>query len=425
MKKRANARPRIAVLYHFFHPDDVVSARHFTQLCVGLHQRGWEVEVFPCNRSCRDPSSVYPLREHWEGLRIRRVWRPPFDQSSVAGRLCNTGWMVAAWLQLGLREPRQTPDVVLIGTDPLFSVVVLWALRFLRSRARRVHWCFDLYPEAASAAGIIRQDGWWSKLCQGFMRQAYRSCDLIADLGQCMRDRLDAYGHPARRVTIVPWALVEPATVEKADAAVRRELFGDAALGLLYSGNFGRAHSYQELLELARLLQGSGVEFCFAVRGNGFEELKAARRADDNNVRFAGFAPESALAPRLAAADIHMVSLRPEWSGIVIPSKFFGSLAAGRPVLYAGPGDSAVAGWIEEHGVGWLLTRANLPAVAERLQYLARNPLELQSMQEHCRAVYHRYFSQEVGLDQWHRELRGLLEGKPQLTEQATRSGSQ
>src|SRR5262249_23018731 len=147
------------------------------------------------------------------------------------------------------------------------------------------------------------------------------ACDLIADLGVCMRIRLKAYNPPGRKVTLVPWALVEPAEVERPDPDVRRDLFGDRPLGLLYSGNFGRAHSYAEFLNLARRLRGDGVHFCFGVRGNRADELRAALRADDGNVSLAGFVPESALAKRLAAADVHLVSLRPEWSGLVVPSK--------------------------------------------------------------------------------------------------------
>ncbi len=96
-------RPKVAVLYHYFHPDDVVSARHLTQFCLDLQERGWEVEALPCNRGCRDESIAYPLRESWQGIRVRRIWRPRFRQASTLGRMLNSAWMVAAWCRLGLR----------------------------------------------------------------------------------------------------------------------------------------------------------------------------------------------------------------------------------------------------------------------------------------------------------------------------------
>src|SRR5207237_1217133 len=114
-------------------------------------------------------------------------------------------------------------------------------------------------------------------------------------------------------------------------------------------------------------LRGSGVRFVFAVRGNRADELRLAVRPDDENVSFAEFIPEAELERHLAAADVHLASLRPDWTGVVVPSKFFGSLAAGRPVLFAGSPESAVACWVREHVIGGLLDPADLDAPAPGL----------------------------------------------------------
>ncbi|MFO7974547.1 MAG: hypothetical protein R6V12_07930 [Candidatus Hydrogenedentota bacterium] len=47
---------RVLVIYHFFYPDDVVSARHLSDLAAGLVQRGWEVTALTSNRFCREPT---------------------------------------------------------------------------------------------------------------------------------------------------------------------------------------------------------------------------------------------------------------------------------------------------------------------------------------------------------------------------------
>src|SRR5438876_10888764 len=117
----------------------------------------------------------------------------------------------------------------------------------------------------------------------------------------------------------------------------------------------GRPHGHRAFLALARACRarsGDDVAFCFSSRGNRQDELRAAVTPTDTNVSFVPFAEEAGLEARLAAADLHLVSLQPEWAGIVVPSKFFGSLAVGRPVLYAGPGDSEIARWVGESDVG-------------------------------------------------------------------------
>jgi glycosyltransferase involved in cell wall biosynthesis len=406
----------VAVLYHYLHPDDVVSARHLGDFCVDLASRGWDVEALPCNRSCHHPERTYPSEEEWQSVTINRVWRPPFRQASTRGRILNTAWMLAAWSALGLRR-RMAPDVTVIGTDPVLSVLVAPVLKRLHPSLRIAHWAFDLYPECAVAEGMVRDNGLLVRLLKRRLRRAYAACDLIADLGSCMRSRLDCYEHPARRVTLVPWALVEPAKVEPADPAVRRNLFGDSQLGLLYSGNLGRAHSFDEFVELARRLRGDKVRFAFGVRGPRGDELRTALRTDDSNIALADFVSEDILAQRLGAADIHLVSLRPDWTGLVLPSKFFGSLAMGRPVLFAGSSDCAIARWITEHRLGWVLDSSSLDSIAAELRVLQHEPGRLAEMQRHCQRVYHAHFSRRRVMDGWHSELLALLPRKKGATE--------
>src|SRR5258707_15844183 len=134
------SKPRIAVLYHYFYPDDVVSARHFGDLCTDLAERGWEVEALPCNRGCRDERKSYPLREKWGQVLISRVWRPRFRQASGLGRILNTAWMLAAWSLIGLRRRPTAPDVVLVGTDPVFGVLAALGIKLFNPRIRMAHW---------------------------------------------------------------------------------------------------------------------------------------------------------------------------------------------------------------------------------------------------------------------------------------------
>ena len=404
-----SSAPHATVLYHYFHPDDVVSARHLSDLATGLAERGWTVTARPCHRGCRDESKTYPMSEKWNGVDIRRVWRPNLKQSSNKGRLLNAAWMIGAWSFTGVFGQRRQKEVMIVGTDPVLSPLVALPWRFARTRCRVAHWAFDLYPEAPIAEGMIRESSLPVRVLKSLLKQAYRRCDLMADLGVCMGDLLAKYGSRGKRVTLVPWALIEPETPVEPHPTTRSELFGNAPLGLLYSGNFGRAHSYTEFLELARSLRADPIRFCFAGRGNRMDELRGAVKPDDANVTFAGFAPESELERRLGACDLHLVSLRPEWTGTVVPSKFFGALATGRGVVFAGSPQSAIARWIEEYQIGWVLTPETLPHVTSELRRLAANPQELLALRKRCHAVYQEHFSKQRQLDRWDTELRAMI----------------
>ena len=45
----------------------------------------------------------------------------------------------------------------------------------------------------------------------------------------------------------------------------------------------------------------------------------------------------------LTAPDAHLVTLRSRMPGLLVPSKIYGILAAGRPTLYVGPTDGEIA----------------------------------------------------------------------------------
>lgn len=401
---------RIVLLYHFFHPDDVVSARLYTELAEGLTEQGWQVDAYPSNRLHKGDATSLSRRESLSKVCIRRVWRPGWCQSSGMGRLLNSCWMLGAWSWRALVTRRSQREVMIVGTDPVLGFLTAIPWKLLRPRAKVAQWCFDLYPEAAVADKLIPEKGVVNRSLCWLSRRAYLCSDLVVNIGSCMANRIQARVPEARQVTITPWALVEPPESVLPDPSIRQSLFGDAGLGLLYSGSFGRAHSYTEFLQLARLLKNDGVGFCFAGRGHRSGELRDAVAEADTNIHFAGFAPEDELASRLTACDLHLVSLTPEWTGTVVPSKFFGALAVGRAVLYAGPEESAIAQWIYEYNVGFVLTPQNVDQTADKLRRLAADPVELGRLRVHCQSVYHHHFSRSKALNHWKVELNRLLE---------------
>jgi colanic acid biosynthesis glycosyl transferase WcaI len=319
--------------------------------------------------------------------------------------------MIASWAVLAFRW-RNTPDVILMGTDPILSVVIAPLWRLLHPRVKIVHWCFDLYPEAAYADSLLSSNGSLAHLLKWLMKHSYRACDLIVDLGPCMRDLLSKYSSGVTRNTLTPWALSEPSSALLTTREARRAIFGQADLALMYSGTMGRAHSFEDLLELMKALRDSSAHLALSVQGNREQELRSAISPEDSNICFVPFASTAALEERLASADIHVVSLRPEWTGLVIPSKFFGALAVGRPVLFCGSADSGIAKWIEEYDVGWVLTPGNALEVADRLKRFAEDESSMKLLRNRCHHVYRLHFSRDAIITRWDSDLQNLLSSK-------------
>lgn len=401
---------RICLFYHFYYPDDVVSARHLGDLCEGLAERGWRPVILTSNRLRRDPAQSLPLGSHLHnGVEIVRVWRPAFPQERTVGRLVNSLWLLAAWFITVARLPK--PTAFIVGSDPPFSQLLFPLLKLISPKSQVIFWCFDLYPDAIAADKPAGHRAAVARACARALRLAYRCLDVCVDIGPCMREKLAAYHPRGKAMTLTPWALVEPRSFRKPDPVVRRQMFGDASLALLYSGNLGHAHEFANFLALARMVRerAPGIVFAFAVTGKRVAELKAALREDDHNIRVLPLAPEAELEKRLEAADIHLVSLSQEWSGVVVPSKFFGSLAAGRPVLYSGPADSDIAQWIADLGVGLRLTPNDLSATADVLIKASWDHDRLRYWQDNAFAAYHQLFSKMRVIGEWDTILRQSL----------------
>ncbi|GHU02533.1 glycosyltransferase WbuB [Spirochaetia bacterium] len=402
--------PSCIIPYPYYYPDDAVSSRHFTDFAEGLYLHGWNVKVLTGNRYHGKSGKIKFKHEFHNGVEIIRSWSLPFSNSKNVGRLINSFWIsLIWWFKLVLVKT----DVVIFGTNPPFGYYIIPLLTFIRPKLRVVLWGFDLYPEAIVADRLKIPKivelflFWWAGI-------SYRCCTLLIDIGSCMHERFILYHPKVYHETIVPWALKEPIVIEDSDSKMRHELFGDAKLGLLYSGTIGKAHQFEEFIFLARELRkrGASIAFCFAGRGNSYQELCDMVTQDDTNITFADFIDEKLLPLRLTAADIHLISLRHGWDGVSVPSKFFGSLAAGRPLLYCGTLKSCIAKWICDENLGFILTMDNINAIADNLETLAHNTDHLQIMQKHAFSFYQEHFSKNKQLEKWNQCLRNCVVSK-------------
>ncbi len=218
-----------------------------------------------------------------------------------------------------------------------------------------VLWCMDLYPEALAAHGWM---GPRNPLLSILKRAAYRErswASSVIALGPDMASLLERSG--ASRVVEIPvWSeeTVTPALHSEAQALRRERGWAEDEVILLYSGNMGRAHRIEEFVALAKRLRGQSPR-CRMVFSGGGPQRESWVRQGAGLIEFLPPVSSASCGAHLLAADIHLVSQQPEWMGVVVPSKFQAACAVGRPVVFAGPPQSAVGIWLAEADAGWIL----------------------------------------------------------------------
>jgi len=225
----------------------------------------------------------------------------------------------------------------------------------------------------------------WERLHRWALRRATR----VIVLGDDMRERIIAKGVDPSRVLIVRDGaeIPPPGTAPPAlDPAVLRAIRGSFRFVLVHAGNLGFYGAWETLLAAARLVENEGIGLVFVGEGAQLDAVRAAA-AGAKNVRFLPFFPASKIPSVLAAADAHVITVKRGLEGVVVPSKLFGILAAGKPVLAVAPSECDAARIAMACGCGVAADPAKPEEVAAAARALAAAPEKLEQMGESARAA--------------------------------------
>jgi len=340
----------VALLNQYYWPHGSATSQLLTELGEGLAARGHRVTVVTAQVDVDGHAT--PGNERKGGVDIVRVRATRRGKGSLLDRLSDYGTFYAS-ATLRLATLRPAPDVVLALTTPPLIAAAGQIAGLLR-RFPTVSVVQDVYPDIAAEHGVIRRGGAIWHLWRAAARVSLGASRAVVVLSETMRDRVLGFGVPARRIETIPnWALRELDERGSGDAMRLRYGFGDRFV-VMYSGNMGVGHTFDGLLAAAeRLADRDDVLFAFVGDGHRRREIERAVAARAlPNVRLFDYAPRADLADSLAAADLHVVTMREGMQGLLMPSKLYGVLAAARPALFIGPPDSAVARLISDAGCG-------------------------------------------------------------------------
>lgn len=397
---------RIVLLNQYYAPDEAATAQMLSDLGAALAARGHDVRAVASRRAYADSRRRYPRRSREEGVEVRRVAATAFGRGSRVGRVADYGSFLLGAAGALLATPR--PDVVVsLSTPPLVAGLGMAAARL--RRARSLFWVMDVYPDLAVALGAIPAGSPAARVLARAARVLLRGSDRVVALDRAMADRLDVQGARGAAV-IANWADGEAIRPLRAEGHPQRERLGwGGRFVVLYSGNMGLAHEFDTLLDAAAALAGD-PEFLFAFVGDGprrVEIEEGARRRGLENVEFRPYAPRDTLGESLTSGDLHAVTLRPGMEGLLVPSKIYGILAAGRPTVYIGP----PAGEVHEivsSGCGRSFRNGEAGAVAEAIASYRSDRTKGEAEGSFARRLFEERYSRERGLDAFVRLVEGL-----------------
>jgi colanic acid biosynthesis glycosyl transferase WcaI len=393
-------KPRLLVLNQYYWPGVEATAQLLTELCEALAE-DLDVKVVTGQLHGQEEQ---PHRSVRNGVEIVRVPSTSFERSKLFARASNYATYLTSALFGGLRGRR--PDVVLCMTDPpiVANIALLVARRF---RVPLVVISQDVFPEIAVQLRRLENPVVMS-LLRGLVGIYLRRADRIVAIGDTMRERLEEKGAPAERMLVIPnW--IDTTRLGPLDKSNHwsRSWGVDEKFVVMHSGNVGHAQDLDSLIRAGTFLRDLGDLRIFIIgTGARHAELVAlSALLEVDQVQFLYYQSRAVLPQSLSAADVHVVGLAAGLAGYVVPSRLYGILAVGRPVIVAADAESETAQLVTEVGCGIVVPPGRPELLARAIRDAHDGKYDLKAMGARGREWVEREADRSVAV----RRYRDLL----------------
>lgn len=406
---------KIVIVNRYFHPDTSATSQIASDLAYFLASGGHKVEVVTSRNVYSDPGArLLPFSRN-RGVLIHRVLGSAFGRATTAGRLADyLTFYIFSFVQLLFLL--RSGDIVIAKTDPPLIAVPV-ALAAVLKRAKLVNWYQDLYPEVAAASGVPGMTKIVLRFLQALRTWAARRAVANVTISDGMASMLARGGVDRRTVQVIPnWSdddAIKP--VSEIDAAFRSACGLEGRFIVAYSGNLGRAHDYETLLSAADLVRDvNGIAFVFIGGGQGLSSLK--QKVSDRGLcslfHFLPYQAREDLHLSLGMADVHWVSLKSEFEGLIFPSKTYGIAAAGRPILAVCDIQGELARLVRENDCGISVSPGDGEGLAAAIKVLAEDHVLRRRLGINSRKMLERSSSSK-SLEAWSNLLRRANNPEP------------
>jgi glycosyltransferase involved in cell wall biosynthesis len=378
-----------------FYPEERSTGYFLTRIAEAL-VTSFSVRVL-CSQPTYDARGVRgPRQETHNGVWIHRCSGTAYPKDSLIGRALNLVTWCSAVFVRAISEVRSGDTVFAVTNPPLLPFVIAVACR-LRG-AKCVLIVHDVYPEVMIATGFITATSLLGRLAGWATAKLYGEVTRIVVLGEDMKRLVveKANGRHAPIAIIPNWADTHDIfPLRRLDNSLLARLNIERQFVVQYSGNIGRTHGIDDILECAKRMQeDEGVHFLFIGSGAKTTAITRAIEASDrHNMTLLPYQPRSYLNTSLNACDVALVSMVPGMSGVSVPSRMYNVLSAGKPLIGVVSRDSELATIILREDVGWVVEPGDVEALAEAIRTAQANPLLLGEMAVRARRAAEEKFT--------------------------------
>ncbi|MBA7577297.1 glycosyltransferase WbuB [Candidatus Atribacteria bacterium 1244-E10-H5-B2] len=378
---------KILIISEPFYPQVAAIGQLLTDLSEDLVKAGFQVKVVTGNpNDIFNKNNRIPRKENYRGIEIIRLKNTTFSKYRMAGRVLN--YLTFHFLVYFNVLFCERPDLVFVlSTPPFISFSGLMLKIFKGSKV--IYNVQDLFPDLAVELGKLKNRQ-FIEFLKKLSESIVKKVDRVVVVGEYMERKIrkelfretsesTSVGASASTnnhiITIHNWAdgdkikVLEDKEAENNYLKKKWELEGKFVV--LYSGNIGYLHEFDTVIAAAEsLAKGGPREIIFVFIGEGIKKSyieEKVRGKELNNVLFFPYQPREMLTYSLGLADVSLVTLEKGFEGMVVPSKIYGILASGRPVIAVVGGESEIVEIIREGKCGRVIKIGDYQALVDSI----------------------------------------------------------
>jgi glycosyltransferase involved in cell wall biosynthesis len=394
--RSSETKKRIVIVSEFFYPNKTGSSKVLTELAEDLSSYGMDVEVVTSRKIYNEENQELSKTEDYKGIKINRVWTSKFNKDSSVGRILNY-FIFSLSVFFSLLFKGKSDQILFVSNPPTVPVAGYF-LNLLKGQ-KYSYLIHDLYPDIAVAMGIVNKTSFFVKIFDCINSLIFKRVEKVIVLGNDMKKRILDKGVPEETISIITnWADISKIKpVQKINEFSIREGLSEKFV-VLYTGNMGKFHQLEVLVDAAELLKEER-DIVFVFVGEGFKKgilQGLVKEKHLSNVRFYSYQPDEIYQEVLATGDLLVTSLEKGVEGTAVPSKTYSYLAGGKPILGIMNDSSEIGSMIIKYNLGINMGEGNAKKIAAYILEISQDKNKINEIQNNVKTLFKNQFQRHI-----------------------------